>query len=152
MSSKTRGFSLLEIMVVVGILAIISTIGFGFYFNFVRQAEIDLAAQTLVFDLKQAQAKSMNGEAGRRWGLYFVNSGDDYYELFSTPTDYNDPAKEIKVTTYLPSNIFFISPAATSTILFNKVAGTVISSSTISISSPTNQVKTINITNIGNVY
>ncbi|MEK7098044.1 MAG: prepilin-type N-terminal cleavage/methylation domain-containing protein [Patescibacteria group bacterium] len=150
-SRPNAGFSLLELTLVVGILGIIGSIGFGFYYNFVRQAEIDLTATNIVFDLKQAQAKSMSGDSGRKWGVYFMNGASDYYEFFSTPTDYDDPAKEIKATVYLPGNLFFTQPAASSTVLFNKISGGT-GSTTISISSLTGQVKTINITSIGNIY
>ena len=91
----------MEVLIVVCIMTIISSIGAGFYVNYNKGVEIDSAVQVVVFDLKQAQGKSMIGEGGFKWGIHFVNAADDYYEIFSTPTDYSSGSKVILSTNYL---------------------------------------------------
>mgnify|MGYP000600230426 CR=1 FL=1 len=71
--------------------------------NYNKNVEIKSAIQTMVFDLKQAQSKSMIGEGNFKWGLHFVNNTDNYYEIFSTPTDYGDGGKVIVSKIYLLS-------------------------------------------------
>lgn len=152
MSTVKNGFSLLELLIVIAILAVISTIGFGFYVNFVRSSELDYSAKDIAFNLKQAQAKSMAGEDGRKWGVHFVNAAEDYYEFFSTPTDYNDAAKTISSIIYLQNGIFFTAPPASSTVIFDKIRGTISPDFSLTISTPANQTKTVNVSTAGNIY
>ncbi|MBI4812427.1 prepilin-type N-terminal cleavage/methylation domain-containing protein [Candidatus Falkowbacteria bacterium] len=147
-----KGFSLLELLLVIGILAVLASIGFGFYQGFVRGSEVDLAAKEIVFNLKKAQAKSMAGEDGKKWGAHFVNGASDYYEIFSTPTDYNDGAKTIESTVYLSGGVSFTEPAVSSDIIFDKIRGTLSSQSSVVVSSPAGGSKTITVTTMGNIY
>ena len=54
-SSISGGFSLIELVVIVAVLAVVSAIGFPFYMNFQRAQETDGAARTLVTALNQAR-------------------------------------------------------------------------------------------------
>lgn len=147
-----KGFTLLEVLLVVAVLAILSVISFGAYSGFMRNAQLNAASESLVFDLKQAQSKSMSGEKGLKWGIHFVNSTNDYYEIFSTPTDYNDAAKTIETTVYLPGPIFFVDPASSSTVVFDKIRGTIAAVFSVTLSGPGSQTKTINVAPVGNIY
>ena len=142
----------MEVLLVVGILGILSTISFGVYQGFIRDTEISMAAKNIVFDLKQARSRAMAGENGEKWGVHFINGADDYYEIFSTPTDYNDVNKTIESANYLSAAIFFVEPAVSSTIIFNKISGNISSAFSVTISSPNNQTKIINVTAVGNIY
>ena len=48
---KYAGFTLLEVLITVGILSVLATIGFGYYRNYAKQIEIQLTAKALVADL-----------------------------------------------------------------------------------------------------
>lgn len=148
---KNRAFSLLELLIVVAILAIIGAIGSGFYVSYGKNISIKSTAQTILFDLKNAQSKSMAGVDGYKWGIRFVNSTTDYYEIFSTPTDYS-AATSFLPRVYLTDSISFSDPATSSTkdIIFNKISGGT-SDSTITINTSTAS-KTVNISSIGNIY
>ena len=156
MTKIKNGFSLIELLVVIGIIVVISSIGAGFYVNYNKSVEIDSFSKTLSSDLKQAQSKSMIGQNDSnslsvKWGIHFVNGVKDYYEVFSTPTDYSDSAKIIVSTNYLPSGITFSDPADSSSkdIIFNKISGGT-SVSSVDISSG-NITKTISVSSIGNI-
>ena len=148
---KNRAFSLIEILIVVAILAIIGAIGSGFYINYGRNISLKSTAQTIVFDLKNAQSKSMTGVGGFKWGIHFVNGDSDYYETFSTPTDYNNLSKVVVSTKYLPDSIFFADPISGSSkdVIFNKISGSTTSSLIKIISS--DFTKNINISSIGGI-
>lgn len=156
-----RAFSLLELLIVVAILAIIGGIGSGFYVNYGNNIEVKSVADTLASDLKQAQSKSMIGEGSLKWGVHFVNGTTDYYEIFSTPTDYSSGSKVIIATKYLTSKITFSDPVSSSQkdIIFQKIKGGIDSSSTgggvadmpIVIQSASSS-KTITASLIGNIY
>lgn len=149
-----KGFTLLELMLVVGILAILSSISINIYFSFTMNTELRTFGEMLIFDLKSVRAKSMAGERGMKWGVHFINTSSNYYETFYTPTNYADVSTTIDITVYLPARIYFTIPASgnSSTIIFNKILGTTADTSTVVINSTNGSSKTINITPVGNVY
>ena len=129
---NANGFTLLEVVIVMGIVAVLAAAGSGFYTNYNKNVEIKSIAETIIFDLKQAQSNSMTGVGGFKWGVHFVNGATDYYEIFSTPTDYSNGSKVIDKTIYLPGGVTFSDPAEISTkdIIFQKIRGGVDPSST----------------------
>lgn len=146
------GLTLLEVLIVVAILSVLAFTGFGLYRNFAKSSELDLLAKGIVFDLKSAQAKSMAGEDGLKWGIHFVNGSSDYYELFSTPADYTSASTTIGLVVYLPGAAYFVEPTTSSTIIFGKIRGTVATATTVSVSSSEGDIKTVTVTPVGNVY
>lgn len=121
-----RGFSLLELMLVVAILAVLGTAGFGMYHNFVKSVELSSTAQAIRSDLKATRSKAQAGTDNFRWGIHFVNSTDDYYEIFSTPTNYADGGKVVEETIYLRGGVAFSDPTEDNMkdVVFVKIAGT----------------------------
>lgn len=127
------GFTLLELMLVIAILVILATMSRDFFGSFVPGAQLEDNAKTIIYDLRNTRDKAMNGQDSRLWGIHFINGTSDYYEIFSTPTDYNDVAKTVILSSYLKNNIIFNSPAESSSldIIFSKISGQVASSSVI---------------------
>jgi prepilin-type N-terminal cleavage/methylation domain-containing protein len=149
--TQSKGFSLIELMLVISVLVILSSIGVGSYINYAKSVEINSVTQALVFDLKQAQSKAMTGEGGLKWGIHAVNGVKDYYEIFSTPTDYSSASKVIISTNYLQSNVNFTDPVSDSTkdIIFNKISGSTTGASLIVNSQ--NITRMVNVSSIGNI-
>jgi len=110
---KGKGFTLLELLVVVGITTILSGIGVSTYINQQRAKLLDTSVQEIVGYLHYAQQKSMAQEGGNQWGVHFENpaSGDDFYALY-TGTSYTSPEE----TRYLPKGITFSTPDNSETI------------------------------------
>lgn len=153
MTKKTSsGFTLLELLIVMGILAILSTIGTGFYRNFSKGVEIGTANKNIVSELRNARSKSMQGENDLKWGIHFVNGTEDYFELFSTPTDYSSISKTVVETTVLPGTVKFKTPTEgiSTDIIFDKIYG----STTPAVIEITTEgaVATTTITALGNIY
>lgn len=144
------GFTLLELMLVMTILVIIAMVGREFYGNFALDANIDNSAKTIMFDLRSARDKAMNGQDSDNWGIHFVNGASDYYEIFSTPTNYASASTTIESTTYLSGNIVFSSPpsASSSDIIFNSISGLVATDTSVVILSGTNS-RTISVKSQG---
>ena len=102
-----------------------------FYGSFVPSAQLEDNAKTIIYDLRNTRDKAMNGQDDKLWGIHFVNGASDYYEVFSTPSDYSDVAKSVLVSVYLRNGITFSSPAegVSVDIIFGKINGQVASSS-----------------------
>ncbi len=146
------GFTLLELLMVISILAVITAIGSGYYRNYARNIEFDAAAKTMMFALKKAQAKAMAGEGTMKWGIHAVNGAEDYYEIFSTPTNYADSSKTISETTYVSSLLAFSDPSEgnSTDIIFDKINGAASAASVVF--SFEGSTKTITVTAAGNIY
>jgi len=151
-SRSSKGFSLLELIIVMVILIILAMIGVGYYVNFARNIELETTRDNIVSDLQKARTKAMAGEGGLKWGIHFVNGVDDYYELFSTPTNYTDASTTVVETAYLRSGLVFTSPpeASSTDVVFDRISGTTAVASIV-ISGSGNS-RTISITTVGNVY
>lgn len=127
------GFTLLELLLVVGIIGILSTSivlnGLG-YRN--RQA-LDLAAQQMAASIRDAQNRSVSQQDGLAWGVYFNNvSSTDSYTVFSGGS-YS--ASENRFVTPLDSPVEFTIPSAgtTSSIVFAQVSGLPSTSTSVTI-------------------
>lgn len=147
----TRGISLLEILIVVAIIALLGAAGAGVFRNTVKGIELEETARTLIADLKDVRAKALSGEDDLRWGIHAVNDTNDYYELFSTPTNYADAAKTVSVTTTFSGGTSFSDPVSGSKdIIFSKGGGTTTASS-LAVTAEGRTI-TITITAQGAVY
>ena len=149
------GFTLLELLIVIGILSVLSVAGVGYYRNTIQNIQVDETAKNIISTLRDARSRAIAGQSSYNWGVNFVNSSTPntfYYELFSTPTDYNSASMTIDSTYYLPGTLTFSSPGsgATTTILFNKITGAAATSSVTLLFEGT--TTTINVTPVGNVY
>lgn len=153
---KTKfGFSLLETMIAVGVLALISMASIGLYRNYSKSIELETGVSSIISDLKSAQSKSINGEQDLKWGVHFVNAPgsntDDYYEIFSTATDYAGGTVNTKV--YLAGGTTFSDPTDNTNkdIIYGKIKGTVSADTIVKITSDGTE-KTITVTALGNIY
>jgi prepilin-type N-terminal cleavage/methylation domain-containing protein len=147
MHRSGAGFSLLELLIVIAVIAIIFAIGGGFYVNYGKKIEIDSVSQTITFDLKQAQSKAMIGQGGYKWGIRFINGTSDYYEIFSTPSDYAHANSS--TTIFMFSGVTFSSPGsgASTDIIFSMIAGTTTPASIAIVSG--DNTRTISVSSLG---
>jgi len=79
-----KGFSLVELIIVVGIIAIMATIGVSDYLSTRSQKRLELAAEVLVRELNLTMERSRSQEDGHQWWIHFDNpagSGNDFYSV-----------------------------------------------------------------------
>lgn len=132
-----KGFTLLELLLVMAILAILASFGFGFYYNFQLDVKINEEADRIKYVLRQTQQNAISGEYNSKWGVRFVNAttsipDNRYYDVFYGNTYENGTSTD---RYYLAQGVDFVSPASSSTldVIFNKRNGNSASSSDIVI-------------------
>ena len=147
--SRTSGFTLLEILIVVAILAVVATIGTGIYRNLAKRVEFDEARAVFVSDLKHARALAMSGENALAWGIRIQNSTDDTHALFSG-TSY--VAGTVNTTTTLPTGVTWESPTEgnNTDVVFSRITGTTTAATITMTSEGVSQ--TITVTAVGHIY
>ncbi|MFA5392117.1 MAG: type II secretion system protein [Candidatus Paceibacterota bacterium] len=102
-----KGFTMIELLIVIGITAVLSVVSVGFYANQQKAKLLESTAQEIASYLKYTQQKSVSQEQGLQWGIHFDNptSGSDFYALY-TGTTYSSAVE----TKYLPAGITFQTP------------------------------------------
>lgn len=145
MSSKS-GFTLLEVIIIVGITAVLLAIASLNLSNINPKASLDGTVQTLVADIKRQQIRAMSGEINKtgnpdNYGIYFSGTK---YTLFHgsvySPTagdNYDVNLDQIQVVSNFPL----------SSIVFNKnsgvIAGFQADKNTITLTQNTNNLTKI---------
>ena len=120
---KILGFSLLELVIVIAIIAILGTVGFVKLTDYFIRNNLEKDAQKIAFTLKNARDRSMSQDRGLQWGVHFENpaDGQGFYELFAGASY---PGQTI-LRNNLNTGVEFLNPSVSSTlnILFSKVTG-----------------------------
>lgn len=143
-----KGFTLLELIITISILAILSITGVSSYRSYTKNVEVTSTVQSIVTHLRQAQAKAMANDSGYKWGVMFVNNPtEDHYTIYSTLGVFGGAVDT--ETFYLPKNVSFSSPAnnQSTDVLFTRISGTTTATSVTLFSE--NITKTISITSAG---
>jgi len=144
------GFTLLEVILVLAILAIISTISFSYLGGFKTSS-----AGQIVGKLREAQGKAMTGEDNKKWGVHFDNTGaEPFYDFFSTTNSYASGSTIVETIylTHLAQGITFTAPTSGQSIdvIFSKITGVPSSAQNIVINLQ-NSTKTISIETSGRI-
>lgn len=153
MQYSVRGFTLIELLLVVAILAILGSIGFGFYGNTTKDVEITEISKQIMSDVRGARSSAIAGQKDRAWGIHFTHTAtSSYYQMYSTPTNYSDPAVTIENSVNLTNGISFSDPAQSFTkdVLFSRVSGTT-TATTVTLTSQLESI-TVTISSLGVVY
>lgn len=69
-----RGFTILEIMVVIAVIGILSVIGLVTFTSSRDTRQLTATAQNILGVLRSAQAKTLAGEGGTAWGVHLSDS------------------------------------------------------------------------------
>jgi prepilin-type N-terminal cleavage/methylation domain-containing protein len=109
----TSGFTLLELLIVIGMIGVLSAIGFVSVGGLRRSLALDEASATLSQKIQRARAQSMS--TSTVWQVRITDS--DTFVLEQNTSTTTTPSWTNKSTTDLPSGMTF-SNAASTTITF----------------------------------
>lgn len=130
---KRSGFTLIEVMLALGILAVLSTIGFLNLSSFLgsRYARTGLEETSSV--LLEARTRATTGQEGRAWGVRISSlENPRRYELFSGSS--YDPLA-VEQTYFLARGVKFSEPSTGGVFdaLFQPVSGSLLSAKVLSL-------------------
>ncbi len=120
LKGRARGFTLIELMVVIALLAIMATIAVPNFINFIRNNEIHSRAEEtfrlLQFARGEAITKRVRVEvrtADSEWSVWMKSAGSNSYEKVRSMSF--DPSKTVLRTTALTSDKIVYSANGTAT-------------------------------------
>lgn len=118
------GFSLIEIMIVIAILALLSAGVTIWFFNYRLQAEMDSGVKTIINVLRDAQTRSISGKDSRLWGVYFDSAGNKVFLFRDDGTGFagSTVKEENNLSSALKINSGSVSGGC-GEIIFNKPGG-----------------------------
>jgi len=76
-----RGFSLQELLIVMGITAVLATIGIPSYLSTRHRYTIDGETEKLIAHIREGVDRARSRQGGSAWGFGFNNGAQDWYEL-----------------------------------------------------------------------
>lgn len=156
--NESQAFTLLEVLIVLGLLAILSSVAIFGFFGYQRKVALETSQSDIVNYLRFSQSKAITGEdadtngIGDKWGVRFINSPtDDYYQVFYG-NSYN--SANVKEQVYLTSFVRFSDPVegVPKDVIFEKSSGSTSTASiTIYFTADQTQTKTISINSNGKI-
>ncbi len=93
LQNNKKGFTLVEMLVVIAIVGMMSTLAIGGYIGYRKEVLLDLTVDNFISQLNQMQSRASYGEGeGSCYGVYFVDEG-----AFFTPKSFIQPFEGKKV-------------------------------------------------------
>ncbi len=150
--SSSQGFTLIELVLTLGILSILAGVGVFSYANSYRISLLNNSAEELTFLARLAQQESISQKGSNAWGIRFDNTSSDspFAAVFSGAYA---PAN-VKEYYSFPAQISLSSPQAgnSATVIFAKLTG--LPDATVSVvfaPRGSSIVKTLTINEVGGV-
>lgn len=156
-NQKNSGFTLVELLTILGILIIITVTTVPAYRNFQKESDLTNSAEEIINILRVAQSKTLASEQDSQWGVYFsTTTVPNQYTLFKG-VDYDSR------DTFFDQNYTLSSSVETneidltesdSEVVFNKLIGTTSNYGSISLRLITDvsKTKTIIVESSGQIF
>lgn len=126
MKCTRRGFTIIEVLVVFGILATLLSIGYVSFVGIERRAPLSGSTDTLIGDMRDQQTKAMTGDTqtgviSDDYGVHFLSNA---YVLYKG-VNYNS-ADSTNAVTPLPANVTASTTLPGASVVFTKGSGDVV--------------------------
>lgn len=141
---SSRGFTLLEILLVVAIISIIAGFSMPVYQSFQVKNDLDIAAQTIATDFRRAQTLAEASDGDNTWGVEVLSGSITVFQGASYATRV---AAFDEISSLPPT----ITPSGLAEVIFDRLTGQALSAGTVTLTTSTGLVKTIAISSKGTV-
>ena len=137
-ANSRAGFTLLEMLLSVGLIAVILGIGVPVYQSFQNRNDLDIAHNLITHSLRRAEAKSRAVDDDTSWGVYVTSGsvtifkGASYLSRDTAFDEILDVSSSISFTGF-------------SEIVFTKFTGAPSTTGTITMTSKNNEIRNITI-------
>lgn len=152
--SHEKGFSLIELLLVIGIFTILSSFAFINLSRSQNKVSLDAAVDTIVSDLRAQQLRAMIGDSeggasGSAYGVYFET---DKYTLFKGTSYSAGAASNLVVNLDKGTTLTTINLPSTSIIFAQRsgdVSGFVLAQNSVTLQDPSGNQKVISVNKYG---
>ena len=141
---NNSGFTLLEVLLSVAVIALIAGLGAPIYQSFQVRNDLDVATNTISQSLRRAQVLSQAVDGDTTWGIS-VQSGAIILFQGASYASRNTNFDEVFD---LPGSI---TPSGVSEIIYEKFTGEPQNTGTVTLTSNTNEARNITINEKGNI-
>lgn len=139
-----KGFTLLEILIIVGIVAILAALAIPALHDFQLTSDLENSSQELINTLRLAQQKTIASEGASSWGVYFTTSVLPHqYVLFKGDSYLSRDASKDEI--HKISGAVLISEinlGGGSEAVFNQISGTSLSQGSVVLALKVDSSKT----------
>ena len=149
----TKGFTLIEILLIIVIFSLLLGIGFSFFHSFLIKYYLTSASSELLQNLKRAQIRAQASENDSRFGIYFNPGVGGSYILYQG-NDYAHRNPDYDEEYILPKSLTLIVNLSGGSleVSFEKIKGLPSTTGTITILDTRGKSKTIHIESSGYIW
>lgn len=138
MKERERGFTLIEMLLSVGIIALLAGMSLPLYQSFDTRNELDITAQSLASALRRSQVYARGANDDSQWGVR-IQSGA--ITLFKGASFAGRDATYDEVTVVSPST----AVSGMSEVLFVKLSGAPNTTGSVTLTNVNNETRTVTI-------
>ena len=138
------GFTLIEMMLSIALIAIIAGISVPIYQSFQVRNDLDIATVTIAHSLRRAQLLAQASDGDTDWGIALQTNAISLFK----GTSYSARDASYDETFDLPGSL---APSGMSEVVFEKFTGLPQTTGTITVTSNTNEARSITINQRGMV-
>lgn len=141
--TAARAFTMLELLIVLGILAIVTIVAVPFFGSSISRNDLQTSAWRVIDDLRRAQSQAMAGHTNSAWGVHMQSDR----HVFFRGTTYNAADPE-NIETVFPATVTMSVISLNgggSDVRFNKIRGDTGDYGSVTLQD-TNTAETITIT------
>lgn len=139
--NSQRGFTLIEIITVIAVIALLTAVGVPSYAQMKRSVVFNNAVEEVVNDLRVAQSRALTANGGQDWGIHFET---DSYTIYQGQWDPLTSGQ----TRVLPGGLTFDSATTPPEIVFGRLTGTTATNITVSFDGTP---KTVSVLSTGSI-
>ena len=141
-----RGFTLIELIIVLGVLVIIAGLTIPFFQSFQISSNLNTYSQTLANLIYQARSQAITGQNNSSWGVFFDNEANK--AILFQGANYDSRQADSEHDLNYPE-FFNVATDFGKEIVFVEFSGRPSANGTITISDSNNQSKIISINSLG---